>query len=98
MRRFIALFSGILLAAVPLTAEAGPRRDEPRTVRDNLRDGGRTLEEIERKVLPTMGGMEYLGPEYDAATRVYRLKFIRNGRVVFVDVDARSGEILHQSR
>lgn len=45
-----------------------------------------------------MPGMQYLGPEYDAAAMAYRLKFIRDGRVVFVDVDARSGSILGQSR
>ena len=42
-------------------------------------------------------GMQYLGPEYDPAAMAYRLKFIRDGRVVFVDVDARSGQIIHHS-
>ena len=42
--------------------------------------------------------MQYLGPEYDPAAMVYRLKFIRDGRVVFVDVDARSGQVISQSR
>jgi uncharacterized membrane protein YkoI len=28
----------------------------------------------------------------------YRLKFIENGRVVFVDVDARSGKIIRTSK
>lgn len=98
MRRLTALVSGIVLAAVPLAAQAGQRRDEPRVVRKDLRDGVLTLDEIERKVLPTMGGMQYLGPEYDPVAKAYRLKFIRQGRVVFVDIDARTGEILHQSR
>jgi uncharacterized membrane protein YkoI len=39
-----------------------------------------------------------LGPEYDPAAYTYRLKFIRNGRVMFIDVDARSGEVVRQSR
>ena len=34
--------------------------------------------------------------EYDPAAMAYRLKFIRNGRVVFVDVDARSGQVLSE--
>ena len=58
----------------------------------------RSLREIEQQVLPTMQGMQYLGPEYDPTAMAYRLKFIRQGRVVFVDVDARSGQILRQSR
>lgn len=87
------------MAALPLTAQAAPRRDEQGEVRKDMREGAvRSLREIERRVLPTMAGMEYLGPEYDAAAMAYRLKFIRGGRVVFVDVDARSGQILHQSR
>ena len=41
-------------------------------------------------------GMQYLGPEYDPSAMAYRLKFIRDGRVVFVDVDARSGQVLRE--
>ena len=33
-----------------------------------------------------MGGADYLGPELNGGT--YRLKFIQNGRVIWVDVDA----------
>jgi uncharacterized membrane protein YkoI len=40
--------------------------------------------------------MQYLGPEYDSFAQVYRLKFIDKDRVIFVDVDARSGEIIRQ--
>ena len=42
-------------------------------------------------------GCNIWGPEYDPAAMAYRLKFIRDGRVVFVDVDARSGEIIRRS-
>ena len=59
---------------------------------------GEALREIEQHVLPTMSGAQYLGPEYDPAAMVYRLKFIREGRVTFVDVDARSGTIINRSR
>ena len=99
MRRSLALVSSILLAALPITAQAGPRRDEQGEMRKDMRENSvRSLREIERRVLPAMQGMEYLGPEYDGAAMAYRLKFIRDGRVVFVDVDARSGRVLHQSR
>ena len=40
--------------------------------------------------------MEYLGPEYDQDNKIYRLKFVDDGRVIFVDVDARSGSIIRQ--
>lgn len=42
--------------------------------------------------------MEYLGPEEDPVSGAYRFKFINNGRVYFVDVDARTGRIIGQSR
>ena len=41
--------------------------------------------------------LQYLGPEYDPTAMAYRLKFIQDGRVVFVDVDARTGQILGES-
>lgn len=97
MNRLSRLVLAGLAAAVPLTAQAAPRRDEQGEVRKDMREGAvRSLREIERRVLPTMSGMQYLGPEYDSAAMAYRLKFIRDGRVVFVDVDARSGQVLSQ--
>jgi len=98
MSRFAIAF--LLAVAVPPTV---PALADPGTVqgqvRKDMRAGNvRPLREIEQRVLPSMPGMEYLGPEYDPAAMVYRLKFIRQGRVVFVDVDARSGTIISQSR
>ena len=89
----------LALAAIPVAGEATPRRSEQGEVRKDREDGAvRPLREIERRVVPTMPGMHYLGPEYDPVAMAYRLKFIRDGRVVFVDVDARSGQVLHESR
>jgi uncharacterized membrane protein YkoI len=97
------LLSAVLLAAVPLSVplavQAAGSREQRNPVREPTRNGDvLSLKEIERKVLPSMAGMEYLGPEYDPAARVYRLKFIHAGRVVFVDVDARTGQVLQRSR
>jgi len=50
---------------------------------------------IERRVMPFMGGADYLGPEFRGST--YRLKFMRNGRVIWVDVDAATGRIVSRS-
>ena len=99
MRWTIALAAAFAatMAAAP-TALAGPG-DAQGQVRRELRAGSvRPLRDIEQKVLPMMPGMQYLGPEYDPVAMAYRLKFIRDGRVVFVDVDARSGEVMRQSR
>jgi uncharacterized membrane protein YkoI len=87
-----ALIAG-LCAVAPLAV--GSPADEQGQVRREIRAGNvRSLREIEQHVLPMMTGMQYLGPEYDPAAMAYRLKFIQGGRVVFVDVDARSGQIL----
>lgn len=80
------------LGAGPVLANPA---DEQGQVRKEMRAGNvRSLREIEQRVLPMMPKMQYLGPEYDPTAMAYRLKFIQNGRVVFVDVDARSGQIL----
>jgi len=90
------LFGAVLLPAAPSLAAPGDAQGE---VRRELHAGAvRPLREIEQHVLPTMPGMQYLGPEYDPMAMAYRLKFIHGGRVVFVDVDARTGQIIHQSR
>ena len=97
MTRVARLLLAALAVAMPLTAQAAPRRDAQGEVRKDVREGKvSSLRDIERRVLPSMPGMQYLGPEYDPAAMAYRLKFIRDGRVVFVDVDARSGQILGQ--
>ena len=97
MKRFIA---SILAAA--LLVPAGPafaQRNDQGEARKEMRAGNvRSLRDIERRVLPMMPGAQYLGPEYDPVAMAYRLKFIREGRVAFVDVDARTGAIINQSR
>jgi uncharacterized membrane protein YkoI len=93
----LALTAGSLtLSAVPVRAD---QVSEQGQVRKERRAGNvRSLREIEQSVLPQMSGMQYLGPEYDAAAMAYRLKFIQNGKVFFVDVDARSGRIIGRTR
>ena len=95
------LFASLIFAAAALYSGpslADPGREQGQ-VRKEMRAGNvRSLREIEQRVLPTMPGMQYLGPEYDPAAMAYRLKFIRDGRVVFVDVDARTGAVIRQSR
>jgi hypothetical protein len=99
MKRTVAPFIVALVLALPSSAALAEPGGEQGQVRKELSAGNvRSLREIERRVLPMMPGMQYLGPEYDPAAMAYRLKFIRDGRVVFVDVDARSGHIMGQSR
>ncbi len=84
-------------ATVPAMADSRNKADDQGKARAQLRDGkALSLREIEGRVIPRMRGMEYLGPEYVSYANVYRLKFIDGGRVIFVDVDPRTGEVLRQ--
>ncbi len=100
MRNSILFLAMIMCAAlVPaLSAKAAPGDAQGEARREVHSGAVLQLREIERRVVPTMPGMQYLGPEYDPSAMAYRLKFIRDGRVVFVDVDARTGQIIKQSR
>jgi uncharacterized membrane protein YkoI len=91
-----------LLAAVIAASFAGapaladPPRESDRAFRDAQRGRALPLPMLERKVMPQMGGADYLGPELNGDT--YRLKFMENGRVIWVDVDAQTGRIIRRSR
>ncbi len=88
-----------LLAAVPVDGAQArdARRGEWMQAYDARRDGRiLPLPEIERRVIPTMAGAQYLGVELDGDTGVYTLKFLRNGVVIWVDVDGRSGQIIRR--
>ncbi|MBS0482494.1 MAG: PepSY domain-containing protein [Proteobacteria bacterium] len=97
MNKLLAmLIAASALSATP--ALAGPEGEQGQ-VRKELRAGNiLSIRQIEEKILPTMAGAQYLGPEYDSTALAYRLKFIRDGRVLFVDVDARTGDVIRQTR
>ena len=96
----MTLLRALLLAAVAcgLTsapALADPPRDANRAFQGVRQGRSMPLPQLERHVLPMMGGADYLGPEMNGNT--YRFKFIRNGRVVWVDVDGQ-GRVIRRSR
>lgn len=97
----MSLFRKFALAALGAGLLAGPAlADPPRDANrafDATRQGrAMPLPSIERKVMPFMGGADYLGPEFNGET--YRLKFVKDGRVIWVDVDAATGRIKGKSR
>ncbi len=101
MRMSTSLLAACCAATVSLTAPAvhaashAPPGDEADRARTHMRSGETlSLREIERRVLPRMRGAQYLGPEYDSRTQIYTLKFLKDGRVYFVDVDATTGRII----
>lgn len=93
-----ALFALALAGPGLAPAHAQSRNDQGEARKEMQAGNVLSLREIERRILPRMAGSEYLGPSYDSTARAYRLKFIREGRVTFVDVDARTGRIISTSR
>ena len=97
MRLFACLLPAALsvgLLASPALAD--PPRDQDRAFEATREGRSMPLPKIERRVMPFMDGADYLGPEFNGET--YRLKFMRGGRVIWIDVDAATGRILRRSR
>src|SRR3954469_1377748 len=90
----LAAALGAGLTSAPALAD--PPRDSQRAF-ENKREGrSMPLPQIERRVLPFMGGADYLGPELNGGT--YRMKFIQDGRVIWVDVDPQRARTTRRSR
>ena len=93
MMRFVSLALVALAVATPATAQR--RGDQYQAFEARKSGQVLSLREIEDRVLPRMRGSTYLGPEFDGG--VYRLKFMRAGTVIWVDVDARTGAVIGRS-
>ena len=89
--------SASALVAAGASAQEQSRSDQGEARREMRAGNQLSLREIERRILPGMRDSEYLGPSYDSTARAYRLKFIKDGRVTYVDVDARTGRIISRS-
>lgn len=96
----LTLFVVIFVLAGPLaTAPAeAQRRGESRDVLEAMRTGKLlSIRDIEHRVVPTMRDAQYLGFDYDSGTGIYTLKFLRNGNVIWVEVDGHSGQVIGRS-
>ena len=70
-------------------------RDQDRAFRAQREGRSMPLPMIERRILPRMGGADYLGPEIRGGN--LRMKFLDKGKVIWVDVDPKNGRILDKS-
>ena len=97
----VKMMTALLLigAAMPLTAAAPDQRRSDQERAYDARRTGSILSPrvIEQRVLPGMKDYQYLGFELDFGSAVYTLKFLRDGTLVWVDVDGRTGQILRRS-
>src|SRR3954447_26539552 len=93
-RTLLAACIAAFLTSAPALAD--PPRDADRAFRNTQQGRSMPLPQIERRVMPFMGGADYLGPELNGGA--YRMKFMQNGRVIWVDVDPQTGRIIRRSR
>ena len=92
------LLSGAAAAGLfSAPALADPPRDAERAFEATRQGRSMPLPQLERRVMPLMGDADYLGPELNGGG-TYRFKFMQNGRVIWVDVDAQTGRIIRRSR
>ncbi len=94
----LGAIAALMLTAPPVAAQDQVRGDQGEARREARAGKIMRSGEIEARILPSMRDAEYLGFAYDSTARAYRLKFIKEGRVTYVDVDARTGRIIGRSR
>ena len=95
MKAAFALMLLTMASAQPAAAQ-WHRGDQDDVYKDR-RDGAlMSLRAIENGIVPRMKarGADYIGAEFDEDMGRYRLKFMRDGSVIWVDVDGRTGAIV----
>ncbi|WP_420853300.1 hypothetical protein [Sphingobium estronivorans] len=102
MKRLKFLTALGAMAAVFATnpaAYANSQRDEQDAARRAMLDGQvMPFSVIKRRVDAAMGGATYLGSEFNPSSNRYRLKYVKDGKVVWVDADGRTGDIIGWAR
>jgi hypothetical protein len=93
--RTLLLAAAVAGGLTSAPALADPPRDANRAFQGVREGRSMPLPQLERRVVPMMGGADYLGPELNGDTT--RFKFIQNGRVIWVDVDGQ-GRVVRRSR
>jgi hypothetical protein len=95
-KSFIAVALVTSLAIIPAHAQKGRRGEQDAAYQATRQGEVRSLRSIENGIVPRMksSGSDYIGAEFDGGQARYRLKFIRDGAVIWVDVDGRSGAVI----
>ncbi|MFV0624845.1 hypothetical protein ACBY01_12665 [Sphingomonas sp. ac-8] len=84
----------VAAAAAPVAGVQRHRGDQEAAMEGRKQGQILPLREIERRVVGAMRGAQYLGFDFDADSAIYTLKFLRDGAVIWVDVDGRTGRIV----
>ena len=89
------VLASVLMASAPASAAGTQSRADQNAASEAARAGRiLSLREIESRVVPRMRGAQYIGFDFDSGTAVYTLKFLRDGHVIWVAVDGRSGNVI----
>ena len=88
-----------LLALAPAAAEMGDARRADQALAFEARRAGRIqpLDQIVQRVSRQLPGWTYTGFDFEADDTdraIYKLIFLRDGNVTWMDVDGRTGETL----
>ena len=97
MKMLVSLLLTALAAIVPPVADGQPaqRHSDAQEAFDGRQRGALLpLREIEARVLPQMRGAQYLGFDFEPERGIYALKLLRNGSVIWIAVDGRTGHIV----
>jgi hypothetical protein len=94
-----AITAALALAVAIPAADAGNRRDEQDAARRAMLDGQvMPFSMIKRRVDAAVDGASYVGSEFNPSANRYRLKYVKDGKVVWVDADGRTGDIIGMAR
>jgi hypothetical protein len=101
MRHLFLLIAACGLATPAVARDARDARDSRGLNRVREQDNAyramqqgriRPLPEIRARI--NVPGAEFIGVEFDG--RIYRLKYMRGGEVIWIDVDAETGQIVRR--
>ncbi len=93
----LVVLGALFVAPFASQADAQGRRGDADAVYEGRKAGSlMPLRSIENGVVPRMKsrGANYIGAEYDEDMSRYRLKFMRDGSVIWVDVDGKTGAVV----
>ena len=92
-----ALFAlAALLVAGPGGAQDWREQYSPMPPRGhNANEARQSFPQLAAAARAAAGGGTLIGSDYSPQNESYRFKFINNGRVTWVDVDGRSGDVLN---
>jgi hypothetical protein len=96
----LALLAPVLVMTAFTDASAQRRGSEQDAAMAATQRGAiRPLRQIESQIVPSMRarGASYIGAEFDSGQSRYRLKFMREASVIWVDVDGKSGSVIAQA-